>query len=120
MAVLKEKGNFMIEKTVQRAFDQIITERLNEVVFRKVRANLEYREANTRALELFDKLMNSLQTEEQKELLYDLEEAWNLAESYFIEYSYRQGLEDSPMIHREFNKALGISVAEVSEIQGKN
>jgi hypothetical protein len=119
MAVLKEKDNFMIKKTVQKAFSQIIVERVYEVAFRKLQDNSEYRGANIRARELFDMLMNSLQTEEQKELLYELESAWNLAESYFTEYNYCQSLEDSLMLHRGL-KALGISVAEASEIQEKN
>ncbi|MGE7114564.1 hypothetical protein [Lysinibacillus sp. NPDC047702] len=39
-------------------------------------------------------------TDEQRALLNELDTALRLTEAIFLEYAYRQGIEDSQMIHR--------------------
>lgn len=56
----------------------------------------------------------TLYNDEQRKLLNELESALFLAKSFFLEYSYRQGIEDSPIIYNKLN-ALGINVSKESK-----
>jgi len=102
----------MFERNVvKRAFDEIFNERVHQVAYKKCTDDPEHYEAKIKATGLFKLLMDSLESEKQQDLLRDLECEWNLSGSVFLEYAYRQGLEDSQMIHNELSK-YGISVAK--------
>ncbi|MBP3041644.1 hypothetical protein J9303_19570 [Bacillaceae bacterium Marseille-Q3522] len=96
---------------VQKAFDTISAERVHQIAYRKTAADPGYIAARERAEAVFDELKDSLGEETQKKLLFELETAFNDKDSFLIEYAYRQGLEDSTMIHKELSK-LGISIAK--------
>lgn len=103
----------MSEKNVvQRALTDISVERVN-VAWHKAKQNELYIEADKRQTIAFQLLSESLTTDRQKQLLYDLESAWNFVEGLMQEFAYRQGLQDSQMIHRELSD-FGISVTKES------
>ncbi|MBP3040784.1 hypothetical protein J9303_14935 [Bacillaceae bacterium Marseille-Q3522] len=95
---------------VQKAFEQITADRVHHVAFMKTSEDPEYIAAANKSEELYDQLADSL-NDSQKALLSDLDDAWNYKNSFFIEYVYRQGLEDSPIITKELRK-YGISITK--------
>ncbi|KRG14727.1 hypothetical protein ACA30_09740 [Virgibacillus soli] len=97
---------------IRKAFVNVVFfERVHQVAFKKVMADSEYRKAEEASSHLFSQLEKSLSTEEQKELLLELESAWDSKYGIFLEHSYCQGIADSPMIHKQLKK-YGISVVK--------
>lgn len=97
---------------IRKAFINIVfVERVHQVAYKKVMADSEYRTAEEVSSQLFSQLEESLSTKEQKELLLELESAWDRKYGIFLEYSYCQGIADSPMIHKQLEK-YGISVVK--------
>jgi hypothetical protein len=104
----------MVEKTaVERAFIGLMEERIHQVAREKAMNDPEYASADGRKSSIFERLRDSLTTEKQRSLLDDLEGAWTYAGGLMQEFAYRQGIEDSPMIHNELKK-FGISVSNDS------
>lgn len=107
-----DKDNFYSYNIIKKAFINVIfAERVHQVAFEKSKNNLEFCTAEEDSSRSFSQLKESLTTEEQKELLLELESAWNKMYGIFLEYSYCQGLADSQMIHKELEK-YGISVVK--------
>ena len=103
----------LIKNTVQKAFDEIIVERVQKVAWNKAQNNAEYSKfARDREI-AFRLLTESLTTDRQRHLLDNLECNWNIVEGLMQAVAYRQGLEDSQMIHQELSE-LGISVTKES------
>lgn len=99
------------QDVIQKAFiDIVFFERVHRVAYKKVMADSEYRTVDEVSDQLFSQLKESL-SKEQKKLLLELESAWSSKYLIFLEYCYRQGLADSPMIHKELEK-FGISVVK--------
>ncbi|WP_338651283.1 hypothetical protein [Lysinibacillus sp. Y5S-8] len=98
-----------MENTIETAFKEILEEQIHEVAYRKCINDPEYQIANTNAITLMDMLKRVLSNDEQRKLLDELESAMFIVESFFLEYSYRQGLQDSKLIHKELN-SFGIDV----------
>lgn len=67
-------------------------------------ADSKFRDAEESSSRLFSQLKESLTTAEQKELLLELESEWDRKYGIFLEYSYCQGLADSPIFHKELEK----------------
>lgn len=101
------------ETIVQKAFGDIMDERIHKVASNKAETDEFYNKANEERNVAFDFLNESLTTERQRNLLNDLESAWNFVEGLMQEFAYRQGLQDSQMIHKELSE-LGISVTKES------
>lgn len=91
--------------------DTVFVERVHQLAYKKVMADSKFRDAEEGSSRLFSQLKESLSTAEQKELLLELESEWDRKYGIFLEYSYCQGLADSPMIHKELEK-YGISVVK--------
>lgn len=103
----------MLKKTVvQKAFMEIIAERVHKVAWNKAKQDDRYVEAEKQKQTAFQLLNESL-TDKQQRLLDDLEFAWNYVDNINEEFAYRQGLQDSQMIHKELSE-FGISVAKES------
>lgn len=98
---------------VQQAFIKIMEDRIFNVAWEKAKADEKYIESENKRSITFDLLSESLTTDRQKYLLNELEATWELAERFMQEYVYRQGLQDSQMIHRELN-SFGIDVTKES------
>ncbi|WP_042472791.1 hypothetical protein [Bacillus ndiopicus] len=98
---------------IQKAFGKIVDERVFEIAWRKAELNKECIECDNKRRITFELLSESLTSDRQKYLLEELEGAFHLLESIRLEYAYRQGLQDSQMIHREL-AACGISVTKDS------
>ncbi|MBS4207389.1 hypothetical protein [Bacillus sp. FJAT-50079] len=95
---------------IQKAFSEVIfAERVHQVAFKKCNNDPEYHAASEEVGRLLRQLEETLSTETQSELLNDLESAWGYMYSFLLEYSYCQGLEDSPFIHNELKK-YGVSM----------
>ncbi|MFJ6210620.1 hypothetical protein [Lysinibacillus sp. NPDC092081] len=92
-----------MENTIKVAFDEILDEQIHQIAYRKCINDHEYRIANTKAITLMDMLKRALSNDEQRIILNDLENAFYIAESIFLEYCYRQGIEDSQMIHKKLS-----------------
>lgn len=90
-----------MEKTKEIDFNEIIDERIHKVAYNKCINDPEYKSAHSKAIALMDRLRNVLSNEEQMKLLNELESALYIVESFFLEYAYHQGLEDSQMIYKE-------------------
>ncbi|MCJ7840150.1 hypothetical protein MUB24_04335 [Lederbergia sp. NSJ-179] len=104
----------MIKKSVvQKAFTKIIEERVFQVAWKKAKEDPEYDSAVLKRKEISAQLSEALTTDTQRELLDELEMAWDFAEGLMAEYAYQQGLADSQMIHKELSK-FGISVTKES------
>ncbi|MGE7114399.1 hypothetical protein [Lysinibacillus sp. NPDC047702] len=102
-----------MQTIVQKAFILIMEERVFQVAWEKANKDklyIKYNKARSSALEL---LSESLTTDKQKYLLNDLENTWNFMDRIVQEYAYRQGLQDSQMIHKELN-TFGIDVTRES------
>ncbi len=96
---------------IQKAFINVIfAERVHQVAFKRSRDDAEFRTAEEVSSRIFSQLEESL-TGEQKKLLFELEAAWSNMYGIFLEYSYCQGIADSPMIHNELEK-YGISIVK--------
>jgi len=98
---------------VQQAFIKIMEDRIFNVAWEKAKKDEKYIESENKRCITFDLLSESLTTDRQKYLLNELEATWELAERFMQEYVYRQGLQDSQMIHRELN-SFGIDVTKES------
>lgn len=114
-----EENYHSIRQILEKAFTNIIFfERIHRVAYHKSLENSEFKRAEKHAEKLRSQLEGLLTTTEQKELLLDLESAWNNMYGFFLEYSYCQGIEDSPEIHQELEK-YGVSVVKESTQQDK-
>ncbi|WP_374964644.1 hypothetical protein [Lysinibacillus sp. RS5] len=98
---------------VQKAFIKIMEERVFQVAFEKANEDKLYIEYDNERRMTFELLNESLTTDRQRYLLNNLEYAWNFVERIMQEYAYRQGLQDSQMIHKEMNN-FGIDVTKES------
>jgi uncharacterized protein (DUF2164 family) len=98
---------------VQKAFIKIMEERVFQVAFEKANKDKLYIEYDNERRMVFELLRESLTTDRQRNLLNDLEYTWNFVERIMQEYAYRQGLQDSQMIHKELN-TFGIDVTNES------
>lgn len=98
---------------VEKAFIEIMEERVFQVAFEKANKDDLYIEYENERKNAFRSLSESLTNDRQRYLLNDLEYAWNFVERITQEYAYRQGLQDSQMIHKELN-AFGIDVTKES------
>lgn len=104
----------MLEKTIiQKALIEIIEERVHKVAWEKAKTDEFYIKCVNESINAFDLLSESLTTDKQRELLDNLESALNFVESLMQGYAYRQGLQDSQMIHRELSE-FGVSVTKES------
>ena len=92
-----------METTIKTAFDEILDEQIHEIAYRKCINDPEYQIANTNVNTLMNMLKSVLSNDEQRKLLNELESAMLIAESIFLEYSYRQGVVDSQMNYKELN-----------------
>lgn len=97
---------------VQQAFIKIMEERIN-VAWEKAKVDELYAKTNKEKEIVLDLLRDLLTTDKQKYLLNDLESAWGFSDCIMQEYTYRQGLQDSQMIHKELN-SFGIDVTKES------
>lgn len=94
-----------MEKNVfQEALSVIVEERVNKVAANKAQKDSTYQKLEDECSTLLKMLGESLTTEEQRVLLNRLEENWNAAEDLMREYAYRQGIEDSAMLHQELRR----------------
>ncbi len=100
-----------MENAIEIAFNEIMDEQIHQVAYKKCINDPEYQTANNKAITLMEMLRGTLYNDEQRKLLNELESALFMAKSFFLEYSYRQGIEDSPIIYNELN-VLGINVAK--------
>lgn len=103
----------MYKTIIEKAFIEIMEERVFQVAFEKANKDSLYIEYDNERRIVFHSLSESLTTDRQRDLLNDLEYAWNFVERIMQEYAYRQGLQDSQMIHQELN-AFGIDVTKES------
>lgn len=94
---------------IQPAFAKIIDERVFQVAWEKAKLDKKYVELEEKRINILEILNESLTTERQKQFLYELEAAWEFTERFMQEYAYRQGLQDSRMIHKELY-SFGIHV----------
>jgi len=102
----------MSNNVVQKAFNEVVfAERIHQIAYSKCADDPEYQAAHSELTTLLAKLEDTLSTNQQKELLHDLESAYNNMYSYFLEYSYLQGIKDSKMLHKELKK-YGFSIVE--------
>src|SRR5690606_8891754 len=102
----------MSNNVVQKAFNEVVfAERIHQIAYSKCANDPEYQAAQSELTTLLAKLEDTLSTNQQKELLHDLESAYNNMYSYFLEYSYLQGIKDSKMLHKELKK-YGFSIVE--------
>src|SRR5690606_15618180 len=98
------------KNVIQKAFQEVIfAERIHQIAYNKCTNDPEYKTANLQVSTLLTQLDSALCDDHQKELLRDLESSWHHMYSYFLEYSYCQGIKDSEMLHQELSK-YGISV----------
>ncbi|MFS0647314.1 hypothetical protein [Siminovitchia sp. 179-K 8D1 HS] len=99
---------------IRKAFINVVFfERVHQVAYKEVMADSEFLTAEEVSSQLLSQLEESLSTKEQKELLLELESAWDSKYAIFLEYSYCQGIADSPMIHKQLEK-YGIWVVKES------
>lgn len=103
----------MMKNVVSKAFKEIMNNRIHETAYEKAQMDEVFVKSYGERATMFDLLSESLTTDEQKGYLVELESLWNFAEGLMQEYAYRQGLEDSQMIHKELS-GLGISVTKES------
>ncbi|RFA34775.1 hypothetical protein CAI16_10345 [Virgibacillus dokdonensis] len=95
---------------LRKAFNNIVfVERIHQVAYRNAIKNSNLKKEEDHADEIFKQLQAALTTTEQKDLLTELEAAWNSMYAVFLEYSYCQGIADSPVIHKEL-KQYGICI----------
>lgn len=95
---------------LRRAFNNIIfIERIHQVAYHKALEHSNLKEEENRASDIFKQLQTSLNSSEQKKLLSELESAWNNMYAIFLEYSYCQGIADSPIIYKELED-YGINI----------
>lgn len=93
--------------TFQQAFSGLLQARVFEGSCVEVMKDPEFRSHTFNSTQLFNKLIDVL-SEEHQGLLRELEAEWGLAESYSIEYAYKQGLKDGIL----FAKEIGLAVSE--------
>ena len=98
---------------VQEAFTKIMEDRIFKVAWEKAKKDERYIESENKRIIVFDLLSKSLSTDKQKHLLLELEAIWELTERFMQEYVYRQGIQDSQMIHKELH-SFGIDVTKES------
>ena len=99
--VESNKDDFNSYNIIQKAFINVVfAERVHQIAFERSKKDLEYCAAEEESRRIFSQLKELLTTEEQKNLLSELESSWNKMYSIFLEYSYCQGLADSNMIHQ--------------------
>jgi len=98
---------------VQEAFTKIMEDRIFKVAWEKAKKDERYIESENKRIIVFDLLSKSLNTDKQKHLLLELEAIWELTERFMQEYVYRQGIQDSQMIHKELH-SFGIDVTNES------
>lgn len=113
MSSFRGGQNMEKQSIVQQAFIKIMDERIFQIAWNKAKTDDLYVKTNKEKEYLIEELRNSLLTKEQKILLDELESAWGFEERIFKEYAYRQGLQDSQMIHKELN-SFGIDVTKES------
>lgn len=95
----------MLRKNIfQEALSLIVEERVHKVAANKAQQDPTYQKLDDECSTLLKLLSAALTTEEQRLLLSRLEENWNAAEDLMREYAYRQGIEDSAMLHQELRR----------------
>ena len=98
---------------VQEAFIKIMEDRIFKAAWEKAKKDERYIESENKRNNVFELLSKSLNTDKQKHLLLELEAIWELTERFMQEYVYRQGIQDSQMIHKELH-SFGIDVTKES------
>lgn len=86
---------------MKRALDVVIEERVCNIAWKKAANDVAYKEAEKKRDGLFRALNDALTSDAQRVLLDELENTWNNVEGLMYEFVYRQGIEDSPKIHKE-------------------
>ncbi|WP_138091054.1 hypothetical protein [Halalkalibacterium halodurans] len=103
----------MKKTVIEKAFICIMEERIHQVAREKAANDPEYTSADVKRTTAFNQLRDALTTKTQRTLLDDLEGAWIFTGALLQEFAYRQGIEDSFMIHQELKK-FGILIDERS------
>lgn len=98
---------------VQQAFTKIMEDRILKVAWEKAKQDEKYIVSENKRSITLELLSESLNTDRQKHLLLELEAIWELTERFMQEYVYRQGIQDSQMIHKELH-SFGIDVTNES------
>lgn len=99
----------MMKTVVEKAFKDIVENRVYKVAYEKAQMDELFVKSDEERNASFNLLNESLTTEDQKHHLSELESLWKFVEGLMQEYAYRQGLEDSQMLHEELS-GYGISV----------
>lgn len=82
-------------KFLKTGINVIIEKRVEGEAFEKLKQNPKFDKTEKWIDESFESLKATFHTEKQGEMLLELEEAWNSQKALYLEYAYRQGLEDS-------------------------
>ncbi len=90
-----------MEKEKEMNINEIIDERIHKVAYRNCINDPDYKTANKKITTLSKKLRQALTSSEQRNLLTEIEDIQVIVEAIFLEYSYRQGVEDSRMFIKE-------------------
>lgn len=93
-----------MKNALKEAFNVIIEKRVEGEAFAKAKQTAAYCETEKQIDRSFEDLKASFDTENQMNLLLELEEAWNRQKSLYLEYAYRQGLEDSMVLQDVLKK----------------
>ena len=93
-----------MEDALKQAFNVIIEKRVEGVAFTKFKQTPEYADTEKRIDEGFESLKESFTTDEQWKILLELEDAWNSQKAHYLDYAYRQGLEDSVVLQEVLKK----------------
>ncbi|MET3657828.1 hypothetical protein [Sporosarcina psychrophila] len=102
----------MLKKTaVQKALGELMEDRINKVAWNKALDDEFYVESDNERNIALELLSESMTTDRQRHLLNNLESAWHFVEGLMQEYAYRQGLQDSQMIHEELRE-FGVFVTK--------
>lgn len=105
----------MSEKNIfQQMFSTLVEDRANKEVLHKALENPIYLKVQDESSGLLKLLREKLTTDEQRILLDKLESLWNSEEDILREYAYRQGIQDSVMLHHELQE-FGFSVARIDD-----
>lgn len=105
----------MQEKRVMcTALDKLLFERVHKVAYQRAMEDKRFKQAEEEASTILKLFSRVLVTDEQKRLLDDLEVKWNIAKGLLLEFSYQQGVIDSPRIHQEL-KEFGIAINDLNQ-----
>lgn len=92
----------MGNQTIENTLDELMDERIHQIAYRKCINDTDFVAANTEVVTLMEMLRSTLVTAEQKKILNELESALYITEAIFLEYSYRQGVQDSQSFQKSF------------------